>query len=88
MPRISWFKKLWRWKFGYRTSRTIPEKTLKRTKRFESFRRVNNGVKVRCFDSHGKDISHLIKHSFVYNGVPGGFYLDRSLINNPYICDC
>ena len=87
MPRNSWFKKLWRWKFGSRISPTnVPEKTLKRTKRFESFRRVNSGVIVRCFDSEGKDISHLVRHSFVYDGVPGGYYLDRCPINNPYTC--
>lgn len=79
MPRNSWFKKLWRWKFGPRSS--APEKTLKRTKRFESFRR---SAKVICLDSQGKDISHLVRHSFVYDGVPGGFYLDRSRHNNPY----
>tara|TARA_Y100000816_G_C25700073_1_gene369996 strand:+ start:250 stop:438 length:189 start_codon:yes stop_codon:yes gene_type:complete len=62
MPRNSWFKKLWRWKFGSRTSpTTVPEKTLKRTKRFKSFRRVNDDV-------------------------PGGYYLDRCPINNPYTC--
>tara|TARA_B110000444_G_scaffold212811_1_gene209332 strand:+ start:166 stop:417 length:252 start_codon:yes stop_codon:yes gene_type:complete len=77
MPRNSWFKKLWRWKFGPRSS--VPKKTLKRTNRFESFRRVNNGA--TCFDSEGKDISHLVRHSFVYDGVPGGYYLDRS--HNP-----
>lgn len=86
MPRNSWFKKLWRWKFGSRTS--VPEKTLKRTKRFESFKRVNNGAKVTCFDSEGKDISHLVRHSFVHDNVPGGYYLDRCPINNPYAYHC
>lgn len=78
MSSNSWFKKLWRWKFGDRT----PTKSLKRTKRFESFTRVKYGsVKIKCIDSNGKDISHLVKHSFVFDGVPGGFYLDRS--HNP-----
>ena len=75
MPRNSWFKKLWRWKFGNRSENRYSTKTLKRTKRFESFRR---SAKVTCLDSQGKDISHLVRHSFVYDGVPGGFYLDRS----------
>ena len=78
MPRNSWFKKLWRWKFGDRTISPVPKKNLKRTKRFESFRRKDNGVKIKCLDSNGKDISHLVKHSFVFDGVPGGFYLDRT----------
>ena len=84
MPRNSWFKKLWRWKFGNRSENRYSTKTLKRTKRFESFRRVNNGVKIKCVDSEGKDISHLVKHSFVFDGVPGGFYLDRRRPNNTY----
>jgi len=67
----SWFKKLWR-------KKEVQKKKLYRPKRMETFKFIpTNNVKVRCIDSQGKDITHLVRHSFVFNGVPGGFYVDR-----------
>jgi hypothetical protein len=84
MPRTTWFKKLWDWKFKGRK--------LERKKRMRSFKieKVNKnyqsnkgvkcvkGVKVRCYDYSGRDLTPYLKSSFTYNGIPGGFYLDTS----------
>ena len=73
MPRKIWFKKLWDWKFK--------GKKLERKKRMRSFKitKINHDtskIKIRCFDYRGNDLTHQLKHSYVYDGVPGGFYLD------------
>ena len=33
------------------------------------------GVTVKFIDYNSNDQSHLIKHSYIYNGVKGGFYV-------------
>ena len=81
MPRISWFKKLWDWKFK--------ERKLKRKKRMRSFKIKKIGsasdVRIRCYDYNGRDLTPYLKSSFVFNGIPGGFYLDTSEMRKDYI---
>ena len=81
MPRKTWFKKLWNWKFKgkklERKKRMISFKIDKVNKNFKS----NKGVKVRCYDYSGKDMTPYLKSSYNYNGVPGGFYLDTREMN-------
>tara|TARA_B100000795_G_C22579995_1_gene353413 strand:+ start:189 stop:413 length:225 start_codon:yes stop_codon:yes gene_type:complete len=74
MPKNSWFKHLWNWRKNKNNNK---KKGLYRTRRMESFKfkKISN-MSVKAYDSQGKDISHLIKHSFVYEGVPGGFYIE------------
>ena len=38
-------------------------------------------VKVKAYDSNGNDLTRYIRSSFVYDGVPGGFYLDTRQMN-------
>ena len=73
MPRTTWFKKLWDWKFK--------GKKLERKKRMRSFKieKINcntSKIKVRCYDNGGNDLTQYLRHSYTYKGVPGGFYLD------------
>jgi hypothetical protein len=75
MPRNTWFKKLWDWKFK--------GKKLERKKRMRSFKMKKvkcntSDIKIRCYDYSGRDLTPYLKSSFVFNGIPGGFYLDTS----------
>ena len=40
-----------------------------------------SGVKVKAYDSNGNDLTRYIRSSFVYDGVPGGFYIDTRQMN-------
>ncbi len=77
MPKLSWFKKIWN------RNKKQKKKKLYRTKRMESFKFIpTNNVSVRCTDSQGNDITHMLRHSYVYKGVPGGFYIDKEYNKN------
>ena len=56
---------------------------LYRVPRMKSFK-INKvkGVKVTAYDSQGRDVTHCVKSSFVYDGVHGGFYLDTEKMKN------
>jgi|APSaa5957512535_1039671.scaffolds.fasta_scaffold844676_1 hypothetical protein len=62
------YKKIYKKKPQEKPHSTPSEKPLKY---------INNtqGVSVKFTDHNGKDQSHLIKHSFIYNGVKGGFFV-------------
>jgi len=70
MPKKSWFKHLWKVKKEV--------KPLKRIQRMKSFKAVKNkNITVKYIDDQGKDMSRYVKSSYVYDGVPGGFYIDQ-----------
>ena len=74
MPKTTWFKNLWKWK---KNKKSKDKGNLYRTHRMPSFKIKKNGnFKVKAYDLNGHDISQYVSSSFVYNGVPGGFYLD------------
>ena len=76
MPRTTWFKKLWDWK---KNKKSKDKGNLYRTRRMKSFKiKKQCNVKIKAYDLNGKDISQYVRSSFVYNGVPGGFYLDTT----------
>tara|TARA_A100001011_G_C14163235_1_gene779186 strand:- start:74 stop:319 length:246 start_codon:yes stop_codon:yes gene_type:complete len=77
MPKTSWFKNLLNWKRSRTKETESKKKKLPRTKRMRSFKIKDiSGLKINAYDSQGRDISHSVKYSHVYNGIPGGFYLD------------
>ena len=74
MPKTTWFKKLWDWK---KNKKFKDKGNLYRTHRMKSFKiKKPCKVKIKAYDLNGQDISQYVCSSFVYNGVPGGFYLD------------
>jgi len=69
MPKFNWIRKLFN---------KEKKKKLYRTHRMPSFKlKKVNRVNVKAYDLQGNDITSHVKHSYVYNGVPGGFYLDN-----------
>jgi len=77
MPKLSWFKNLWKKK-----KKNKDKGNLYRTHKMKSFK-INkiSDVKVKAYDSNGNDLTRYIRSSFVYDGVPGGFYLDTRQMN-------
>ena len=54
-----------------------PIKILKRKKRMISFKKKNfNDIKIRYVDNYGNDLTKRVRSSYVYNGIPGGFYVN------------
>jgi hypothetical protein len=45
-------------------------------KKYAEVSRDDVKICVKCYDLSGKDMTRYLRHSFVYNGTPGGFYLD------------
>ena len=85
MPKTSWFKNLLKWKRSRSKESKNKNKKLPRTKRMQSFKIKNiDGLKIKAYDSQGRDISHCVKYSHIYNGIPGGFYLDANELNKTY----
>lgn len=76
MPKTSWFKNLWNWKKNKNKNKK-KQSNLRRTKKMKSFKIDKSCIKVKAYDLNGNDLTSYLRHSHVYNGVPGGFYLDR-----------
>ena len=75
MPKTSWFKHLW--------NANKEKKPLKRIQRMKSFKSVKNkNVTVKYIDYQGNDLTRYVKSSYVYNGTPGGFYIDQEQMKN------
>ena len=73
MPKKNWFKNLWNW----RKNKNKEKNTMRRTSRMPSFKiKKVQGIKIKALDSQGRDITRFVKHSYVFDGNPGGFYLD------------
>ena len=75
MPKTLWFKKIWNCK---KNKKYKDKGKLYRTRRMKSFR-INNScnIRMKAYDLSGQDVSHYLRYSFIYNGIPGGFYLDE-----------
>tara|TARA_Y100001933_G_C18626995_1_gene408743 strand:+ start:284 stop:541 length:258 start_codon:yes stop_codon:yes gene_type:complete len=78
MPKTSWFKKLWNWK---KNKNKKKRSNLRRTRNMKPFKIDNSSIKVKAYDLNGRDLSHYLRYSHVYNGIPGGFYLDTKQMN-------
>ena len=72
MPKLSLFKNFWKKK-----KKSKDKGNMYRTHKMKSFK-INKitGVKVKAYDYNGDDLTKYIRSSFVYDGAPGGFYLD------------
>ena len=62
------YKKIYKEKKQEKKEKIHPGKPLKYINNTEP-------VTVKFIDHNGIDQSHLIKHSFIYKGVKGGFYV-------------
>tara|TARA_Y100001970_G_scaffold272323_1_gene368887 strand:- start:3506 stop:3766 length:261 start_codon:yes stop_codon:yes gene_type:complete len=79
MPKTSWFKHLWNWR---KKKKSKDKGNMYRTQRMKSFKiKKISDVKVKAYDSNGNDLTRYIRSSFVYDGAPGGFYLDTRQMN-------
>ena len=76
MPSLKSIKKFFTRKKD--KGRLYRAKTMKpfKIKKYAEVSRDDVKIYLKCYDLGGKDMTRYLNYSFVYNGIPGGFYLD------------